>query len=292
MRVSTWIRPGLGRVKITWTSALACALALPGAAFALPDHMADSALVETLNSGSARDRAEACDRLGDRRLSSARDRIAQLAEKDGSARVRKACVEALGDLGGAESAAVLGRVAASDADAEVREEALEALEKVGTEATDAPIVARILKSDRSPRVREEAAELLGERRWKAGVPALAEVVRDSRAPIELRKACVEALFDMDDPAAHQVVYEVLLSSDSARLRREAADAIEERPPASALKPLCQALGDRDREVVEDAIEGLMKLGGPAAADCLRQAAGARNDGLARRMNEAANRLAR
>lgn len=296
MRETAWRCPGLwrhGRFRLLWVgAACAWALALEGVAFALPDHMSDKALIEALSSGSARDRAAACERLGDRRLAGAQPQIAQAAEKDRSARVRKECAEALGELGGSESAAVLRRIALSDTDEEVRIEALDGLEEMGTQTADAPAVAQILKSDASPRVREAAAELLGDRQWKAGIPALTEVVKDNRAPIEVRKECIEALFKMDDPDAYQVVYEVLLHSDSVRLRREAADVIEDRPPASALDPLCQALGDPDKEVAEDAVEGLLRLGNASAVPLLRAEARKRGGWLAKKMNAAADRLER
>ena len=284
-----WKRFGAARAATLWAG-VACALTLEGTALALPDGMTDSELMSTLKTGQTGAREEACDRLGDRRATSARAEIAKAAEADESARVRQSCVEALGELGGAESAAVLRRIAMADKNDEVREEALEALEDVGTEADDAETVARVLESDRSTRVRKEAAEFLGERRWKAGIAALSKVARDERAPLELRKECVEALFKMDDAGAQEVVYEILLKSDSTALRREAADAIEERPLASALKPLCQALNDRDDDVVEDAIEGLLRLGDKSAANCLREAAQKRGGRLGQRMEDAARRL--
>ncbi len=283
-----------GRAANLWKGGVlcACALVLEGTALALPDNMSDRELVEALSSGSTRERAEACDRLGDRRHVQALSQIAQAAEKDGSARVREACTEALAELGGPESAAVLRRIAASDSEDEVRLEALDGLEEIGTEAADAPAVAQILTSGASARVRKEAADLLGDRRWQAGIPALAEVTRSNSAPIELRRECLEALFKMGAPQADAVVYETLLRSDSVKMRRKAASLIEDRPTASAFQPLCQALSDPDKEVAEDAVEGLLKLGNRDAAPKLREAAQKRGGWLAKKMNEAADRLSR
>ena len=166
-----WKRFGAARAATLWAG-VACALTLEGTALALPDGMTDSELMSTLKTGRTGAREEACDRLGDRRATSARAEIAKAAEADESARVRQSCVEALGELGGAESAAVLRRIAMADKNDEVREEALEALEDVGTEADDAEAVARVLESDRSTRVRKEAAEFLTQASEDFGPPEL------------------------------------------------------------------------------------------------------------------------
>lgn len=281
-----------GRRTRLWLGVAACTLALQGAALALPKNMTDQELVNTLSSGDARERAEACERLGDQKNTLAIPQVGQAAEKDSSIKVRETCIEALSKMPGPESAAVLRRIAATDPNEAMRLEALDGLEEVDTEEAAIPIVVQILKNDSSVRVRKEAAELIGEQKWKSGIPALAEVARSSGAPLELRRACLEELFEMGDPSAYAVVYEILHSSDAVELRRKAASMIEKHPPASAFQPLCQALDDPDKEVAGDAVKGLVKLGDKSAAPYLREAAQKRSGKLAKKMKEAADKLSK
>lgn len=296
MRKSTWHIEGAlrrGRLKIVMMGlfACACAGAMENTSMALPKDMSDKELVDTLSSGDARQRAEACERLGDSKSSLAVAQIGQVAQNDSSLKVREECIEALSKIGGPESANVLRKIAASDPNEAMRLDALDALDEVDTEELAIPVVIQILKSDNSIRVRKEAAELIGDQKWKSGIPALAEVAQ-SNAPLELRRDCLEQLFKMGDPAGYAVVYDIMLQSDSVEMRRKAADLIKENPQASAFRPLCQALNDQDDKVAEDAVDGLVKLGDKSAAPVLREAAKQRSGKLAKQMNEAADKLSK
>ncbi len=296
MRRSMWLGQGAlrhGRLKIVMVGlfACACAGALESSSMALPKDMSDKELVSTLSSGDARQRAEACERLGESKSSLAVSQIGQVAQNDSSLKVREECIEALAKIGGPESANVLRKIAASDPNEAMRLEALDALDEVDTEELAIPVVIQILKNDNSIRVRKEAADLIGGQKWKSGIPALAEVAK-SNAPLELRRDCLKQLFKMGDPAGYAVVYEILQQSDSVDMRRQAADLIEENPPASAFDPLCQALNDQDDKVAEKAVDGLVKLGDKSAAPVLREAAKKRSGKLAEKMDEAADKLSK
>ncbi len=302
MRKSTWRTFGTcsfvgvnrrDRLKIVMVSlfACACAGAMEKSSMALPKDMSDKEMVDTLSSGDARQRAEACERLGEAKSSLAVSQIGQVAQSDSSLQVRQACVAALAKIGGPESAGILRKIAASDTNEEIRLEALGALDEVDTEELAIPVVIQILKSDSSINVRKEAAELIGEQKWKSGIPALAEVAK-SNAPLELRRDCLKQLFQIGDPAAYAVVYDILQQSDSVDMRRQAAELLKDKPPASAFRPLCQALNDQDEKVAEDATEGLVKLGDKSAAPVLQEAAQKRTGKLAEKMNEAAEKLSK
>lgn len=272
--------------------AITCACAaLESPSTALPKDMTDQELVNTLNSGDARQRAEACKRLGDGKNTLAIPQIGQVAEKDPSLDTREACIQALAKMGTPDSAEILRRIASSDPNESMRLEALDALQKVDTEEQSSPVVIQILLNDRSVRVRKEAAGIIGEQRWKSGIPALAEVAK-SNAPLELRTECLEQLLRMGDPAANAVIYEILEQSTSVDMRRKAAELLADHPPASAFEPLCQALNDQDEGVASDAVKGLLKLGDKSAAPILRNAAQRHTGKLADKMNEAADKLSK
>ncbi|MDR0965673.1 MAG: HEAT repeat domain-containing protein [Myxococcales bacterium] len=299
MKTSTWQSEGAPRrghlkyLLLCAACAIPCACAsLGGQSHALPKEMTDQELVNTLDSGDARQRAEACARLGDNKSTLAIQRVGEAAEKDASQSTRESCIDALAKIGTPASATVLGRIAKDEQDEEMRIRALDALDKVDAEEASVPTVTQILKNDKSLRVRKRAAEIIGEKKWKSGIPALSELVKSNDAPLELRTESLTQLFKMGDASANEVVFQTMTRSDSVDLRRKAAELVADHPPASAFKPLNQALSDQDEQVATSAIEGLVKLKDPSAATALRQAAQQRTDKLADKMNEAADKLSK
>jgi HEAT repeat protein/beta-lactamase regulating signal transducer with metallopeptidase domain len=132
-------------------------------------------------------------------------------------------IEALGEIKDARVVALLVRTATGHSSPRAQQEAVETLGDV--EAPDAvAALVRIVWEHTDATVQREAVETLGDRREPAAVTELERILRDH--PVEdVRAEAIETLADVSDHRLNPVLLEQARSGSSARLRREALDAI-------------------------------------------------------------------
>ena len=253
-------------------------------------------------------RAEAAEWLGEHPEPEALAALARAARADKASRVRAEAAEAVGDIDLPAAADTLVVLARTLPDRTARAEAVEAL-GARTEATALQTLIRIARDDPSGDIQREAVETLGDFEDKRGVPALVDLARthpggDVRgealetlaeaAPLEqargvlsdvaqgdpdvdVQRAAVEALGQLDDPAARRILLEIAERHPRVDVRVEAVEtlgeAVEPDEAHHALQRI--ARGDRSPDVQREAVETLgevqhraVKLGLTGTADAV------------------------
>lgn len=154
-------------------------------------------------------------------------------------------LEALGATGDPEALVpVLGVLASQDP--QLRLAAMNALRPLlGSDGRASDILAARL-ADSELEVQVLAAEYLGVVRAKSAVPALLELVK-SEAPERLRRAAVDSLGEIGDPAASTTLLG-LIERGPATLRGAAAIALAASADGAALPALTKLLASPDPEI--------------------------------------------
>jgi HEAT repeat protein len=156
-----------------------------------------------------------------------------------------------------------------DADSRVREAAADVLEMIGSERAYDALVADSLAQLHDPSGRSKLPGP-GWRRLralgKAVLPALSRAY-GSELPFETRLAMIHITQQIGDPAGLPLLEAALAEIDS-RLIQAAAEALGAVGGAPAYERLVDLLGAEDRAQRIGAIEGLRRLGNPAAIEPL------------------------
>jgi beta-lactamase regulating signal transducer with metallopeptidase domain/HEAT repeat protein len=202
-------------------------LALPDAAPALVN------LARTLQDEQAR--LEAVEALGARSEPIAHEALAEIARKDASAEIQREAVETLGDYEDHRGVPLLTELARTHPNIDVRREAIETLADRASDRSD-------------PRERDEILELLS-----------AVAAGDPDADVQVE--AVETLGEIDDPKAIDRLHALAQTHADDRVRAEAVETLGDTSSPAGSVPLLKriALGDRSRDVQNEAIETLSEL---------------------------------
>lgn len=220
------------------------------------------------------------------------------------------------------------RIALGDEDAQVRRGALEGLWE-SEDVAIADALLGMLSTDPDETVRAAAATALGNFTYLAEMEELPEdaanrvrtglltLIRDSGAPLEVRRRAVEAVgFLSADEEVHEVIAAAYadpdqsmrmsavfamgrncdprwlpqvmaeLESEQAAMRFEAARAAGEIQDRRVMPRLARLVLDEDLEVKLAAVEALGQIGGQQAIDILRQLRESRDQAIAEAAEEA------
>ncbi len=242
------------------TAALLCPVsAMAGKAFET-DQVSGRQLIEYLDHPDWRFRNDACEEIGERKLTQAEEKVLELTSTDPSERVRRECLEALDEAGSGKLVPAAETMALKDTDVGNRKKAIAEIEDHGTPRS-APVLAKVMTDDLDADVREKAMKVLGKRGW-------------------WRTDEVRPLF-----------HKTLLEDPDEDLRLDVCEYIEEQPEKADRDALVQALDDANPHVQRHAARALIKIGDRSVAPILREKALDATDGkVAEEFNEAASRL--
>jgi HEAT repeat protein len=207
----------------------------------------------------------------------ARESLTKAVRSDKSAPVRLAAAAALGRMEGDATKAVPALTAAlKDEQQSVRAAAAEALRRIAVDKEGAKAVAGslpelelLLKDEKADHLgRAQAALAIGQVGAPDGLPAvgtLSGVATDAKAPLDIRRAAVEALGRLGEGAgaAATRLGDLLTSQTVApEVRRAAVEALDRFGAAAkpALPALKKAVGDNDKFICVIAMHALGRMG--------------------------------
>jgi HEAT repeat protein len=245
---------------------------------------------ESTDAAVRREAAEAfADQPAERALP-AIEKIIAASDDDG---VLGEAIEALGDLGDPAALPVLVQIATAHSN---RRAQLEAVETLGD--IDAPGVvdalSRIAWEHQDVTVQQEAVETLGDRRDDAAAMAALERIARELDREEVQAEAIDTIADAEEHSLHPLILELAASGRSARIRREALDAIGEAVGEigdAQLLDRAQAVLERavfddpDPSVREDALDALEHFPDERALRVLRDVIARHPDARVRREAE-------
>ncbi|MDD2754245.1 MAG: HEAT repeat domain-containing protein [Methanothrix sp.] len=173
------------------------------------------------------------------------------ALKDDDANIRMETAKALGFIGDIKAIEPLIQTLTDD-DNNVREESIEALRKIGVPSIEA--LAKVLK-DRDNKVKKHAVQALGEIRDAKAVESLIQVLNETDSDV-LGEA-VSALEKIGMPSVKPLIQ--ALKDRDGQVRKLATVALGEIRDVRAVEPLIQVLGDNDSNVRGGAADALSKI---------------------------------
>jgi HEAT repeat protein/beta-lactamase regulating signal transducer with metallopeptidase domain len=217
------------------------------------DHHHDPRSVEILLRVARTDpdssvRAEAAETIGEVQTPQSIPALTDLVRESPDPEVRREAAEAFADQPAAVALPAIESIIAVSEHEDVLSEAVEALGDI-----DAPGVVdaltRIAWEHRDVTIQREAVETLGDRHDDAAsMTALERIAREHNRE-EVQVEAIETIADHSDQSLHPLVLELAVSGRSARIRREALDAIGE----SVGKISDPQLLDRAQAVIERAV---------------------------------------
>jgi len=174
----------------------------------------------------ARARAESAETLGETESPVEAVRLLRVAaEEDRDGSVRHEAIEALGEVGTREAMEFLTGLARTHRDLETRKQALEALRDHGDPATVLSLLEETLSGSADGDVQAHAAEALGDMDDVRAVQLL-ERVATTHAQSSVRKVSVEALGSAaPEQEAWLALGRIIRSSGSEEIQRAAVEAI-------------------------------------------------------------------
>jgi HEAT repeat protein len=197
-----------------------------------------------------------------------RDALAASLRADKQPAVRRAAAKALGEMKGRAIGAVdVLALALKDADAGTRTEAARSLRSLGRNAdeaaSDLQTALQNAKLERLTRV--HSAHALGKIGASESVPVLKEILAEAKNHVELRRACAEALGEMESKAAEAVpalATPLNAKESEVELRRACAEALDRMGPEArpALPALRTALKDEDQFVRSLSLHSISQMG--------------------------------
>jgi HEAT repeat protein/beta-lactamase regulating signal transducer with metallopeptidase domain len=268
------------------------------------DHHHDPRSVEILLRVARTDsdssvRAEAAETIGEVQTPQSIAALLDLANDSPDAEVRREAAEGFAGQPAARAIPAIESIVAANDDADVVSEAIEALGELG-EAGDPGVLktlTRIAWEHRDLAAQREAVETLGDRQDDAAWTSELERIAREHKHEEVQAEAIEAIADRPDEPLHPVVLELAISSRSARVRREALEAIggalDKLSDAGALDRLQQVIekaifDDPDQAVRMEALDALDELPDDRAERSLRDVIARHPDARVRR--EAAEQL--
>ncbi len=203
-------------------------------------------------------------------------------------------IEAIGELGDQAGVPLLVHTATTHPNLQAQKEAVETLGDLDQVPGVVDALTRVAWEHTNVEVQRQAVETLGDRRDDAGAMAALERIVREHDREDVQAEAIETLNDGPGTSLHPLILEVALSGRSARVRREALDAIGE-----AVEKLGDAqLLDRAQSVIEravfsdpdqavrlDALDALEKFPGDRAMRVLRDVIARHPDARVRREAE-------
>jgi HEAT repeat protein/Zn-dependent protease with chaperone function len=247
-------------------------------------------------SADAAVRSEAAEAFADQpaeRALPAIDRIISTSQHDD---VLSEVIEALGELDEPGVLALLLHTANTHPNRRAQQEAVETLGDLDDAGvTDA--LTRIVWEHQDATIQREAIDTLSDRRDDAAAMTALERIAREHPREEVQAEAIETIADLSAPSIHALILELALSGKSARIRREALDAVGEAlakiDDGQALDRAQQTLeraifDDPDPSVREEALDAIDELPEERALRVLRDVIARHPDGRVRR--EAQERL--
>ena len=190
-------------------------------------------------------RAEAAETIGEVQTPQSIPALTDLVRQSPDPEVRREAAEAFGSQPAERAVPAIEAVVATNEYQDVVSEAVEALGEI-----DAPgvveVLTRIAWEHHDEEIQKEAVETLGDLEDNAAALTALERIAREHAREEVQAEAIETLADH---SLHPLILELAVSGRSARIRREALDAI-----AGALEEIGDAqLLDRAQQVIERAI---------------------------------------
>jgi len=180
-----------------------------------------------------------------------------LIRSDLSLEVQREAVETLGDLEGGRGIPFLKETAESHPRRDVRREALETMAEAAPPDEAMALLSKVAQQDQSVDIQRAAVEALGNIDDPAARRLLLEIAQQ-HPRYEVRMEAVETLGELEDPRVSAALEEIIRDHPRVEARVEAvqtvADHAEPEAAVRFLKPLAQG-ADR-QEVRWEALEAL------------------------------------
>ncbi|HEX9582421.1 MAG TPA: HEAT repeat domain-containing protein [Gemmatimonadales bacterium] len=251
-----------------------------------PDPQALAALARAARTDRASTvRAEAAEAVGDMELPAAADTLVVLARTLTDRNARAEAVEALGARSENLALDALVGIARDDPSADIQLEAVETLGDL-TDQRGVPALVDIADSHVRREARSEALETLADVAAPAQALEVLSRVAQGDPDTDVQRAAVEALGQLDDPAARRLLMEIARTHPRSEVRVEAVETLHEAAPPDEAFHLLQGVAREDphvdvqREAVEtlgevhhDAVEQGMTGTADAILEALRDFAG-------------------
>ncbi|HXV86191.1 MAG TPA: HEAT repeat domain-containing protein, partial [Gemmatimonadales bacterium] len=221
-----------------------------------PDPGALAALARAARSDRASQvRAEAAEAVGDMDLPAATDTLIVLARTLVDRQARAEAVEALGQRAERPALDALVGIARNDPSPDIQ---LEAVETLGDfeDRRGVPALMELLESHPRQDARSEALETLAETAAAdQALELIGRVAQNDRHP-EVQLAAVEALGQLDDPAARRLLMDIARTHSRSDVRVEAVETLREVGAPDNVFHLLQSIArdDPSAEVQTEAVE--------------------------------------
>jgi HEAT repeat protein len=180
---------------------------------------------------------------------------------DTEPRVRREAVDACGRLGQGKAVSQIVALVRSDKDASVRQVAAFVMGKLITDKDRSKIeeaLLQVLKHDKEFYVREAAAYSLGGIKGPVAARALVGALKSPNERV--RRTAVDALGDMKYIDGVDGLIDLLEHDENGDVRRAAATALGKIGDSKAVRPLLQAIKDKDVYVRSAAEQSLKQFG--------------------------------
>ena len=245
-----------------------------------PDPAALTALARAARQDrSSRVRAEAAESVGDVDLPAASDTLIALARTLQDHAARMEAVESLGERQEEQALEALRDLVRSDPSVEVQQKAVETLGDRHEEGAT-QLLKQTAESHPRRDVRLQALETVADAAPPEEAMAFLDQVAQQDASVDIQRAAVEALGDIDDPRARRLLLEIAQQHPRYEVRMAAVETLgESAAPAEAFDALIRIAGtDPHPDVQATAVETLGELEDervPAALKTLAESAGRR-----------------
>jgi HEAT repeat protein len=224
----------------------------------LGDERASDSLVQALGTDEVGIRVEAARIMGELKKQGAIPHLKLKLDQDVAPAVRAAAAISLGNFALPELGETLVKALKQDQSAEVRSAAASALGTLKDQAYLQTMIDALQKEGEEEVVRGSLIEALAGIGGKPVVDALITILDDPSD--NLRLSAIQALEDMQDPAATEPLSKVLRQDPDATVRLYAAQALTYLGNPDALPAFSEALNDKDPIVRSTAVSALGLLG--------------------------------
>jgi HEAT repeat protein len=235
-------------------------------------------------------RAEAAEAIGEVQTPQSILALNELVSQSADSAVRSEAAEAFADQPAERALPAIERIIATSQHHDVLSEVIEALGELDDPGVmDA--LTRIVWEHQDATIQREAIDTLGDRRDDAAAMTALERIAREHPREEVQAEAIETIADLSAPSIHPLILELALSGKSARIRREALDAVGEAlakiDDGQALDRAQQALeraifDDPDPGVREEALDAIDELPDERALGVLRDVIARHPDGRLRR----------
>ncbi|MGQ0646318.1 MAG: M56 family metallopeptidase [Gemmatimonadaceae bacterium] len=212
---------------------------------------------------------EAIEALGERPEPVAFDALVRIVWGDRSTELQREAVETMGETKDERRTVELERTALTHRSSQVRQEAVETLGEVDDATAAIRILRDVVDQDAVDDVRQEAVETLGELDDRRAFTILVELARNHR-DVEVRKRAVAALAEHGrKDEVFDILREMIQDASSERVARAAVEALGDIDDARAVQLLESTATRHPSSAVQR--EAVSALGSVAPVDAAWQA---------------------